>query len=75
MLAKSILELREDVKWYLSFTDEEVFQGVALLEKEEEESPRALAATTMPEVAHVLEPPLEERALKFLGWQKVLHPS
>ena len=25
LLAKSILELREEVKWYLSFTDEEVF--------------------------------------------------
>ena len=27
LLAKSILELREEVKWYLSFTDEEVFGG------------------------------------------------
>ena len=29
LLAKSVLELREEVKWYLTFTDEEVFQGVA----------------------------------------------
>ena len=39
LLAKSILELREEVKWYLSFTDEEVFWGVALPKKEEEDSP------------------------------------
>ena len=27
LLAKSILELREEVKWYLTFTYEEVFWG------------------------------------------------
>ena len=27
LLAKSVMELREEVKWYLSFTDEEVFLG------------------------------------------------
>ena len=27
LLAKSILELREEVKWYLSYTDEGVFWG------------------------------------------------
>ena len=32
LLAKGVLELREEVKWYLTFTDEEVFQGVAVLE-------------------------------------------
>ena len=37
LLSKSVLELREEVKWYLSFTNEEVFWGVALPEKEEEE--------------------------------------
>ena len=30
LLAKSVLELRKEVRWYLIFTDEEVFQGVAL---------------------------------------------
>ena len=25
LLVKSVLELREEVKWYLSFTDDEVF--------------------------------------------------
>ena len=75
LLARSILELREEVKWYLSFTDEEVFQGVALPEEEEEENPRTLAITTMPKVPQMPEPLPEERAPKFLGWQKVLHPS
>ena len=32
LLAKSVLELREEVKWYLTFTDEEVFWGVAIQE-------------------------------------------
>ena len=29
LLARGILELREEVKWYLSFTNKEVFWGVA----------------------------------------------
>ena len=33
LIAGSMLELREEVKWYLSFTNEEVFWGVALPEK------------------------------------------
>ena len=75
LLVKSMLELREEVKWYLSFTNEEVFWGVALPEKEEEESPKTLSTTDVPKVHHALEPALEERAPKFLGWEKVLCPS
>ena len=75
LLAKSVLELREEVKWYLSFTDEEVFWGVALPKKEEEESPKTISATNIPKVPCVPESPLEERAPKFLAWEKVLHPS
>ena len=75
MLAESVLELREEVKWYLSFTDEEVFQGVALPKKEEEESPKTLSAADIPKVHHALEPALKKRAQKFLGWEKVVHPS
>ena len=75
LLAKSTLELREEVKWYLSFTDEEIFQGVALPEKEEEESPKTLSTADVPNTPCVLEPSPEERAPKFLGWEKVLHPS
>ena len=70
-----MLELMEEVKWYLSFTDEEVFQGLALPKKEEEESPQTLFSTDIPKAHHVPEPALEEKAPKFLGWEKVLHPS
>ena len=75
LLAKSMLELREEVKWYLSFTDEEVFWGVALPKKEEEESPKIPSTADIPKAPCVLEPTPEERAPKLLGWEKVLHPS
>ena len=70
-LLASILELREVVKWYLSLTDEEVFWGVALPKKEEDslQTPCTTRAHCMPESV------LEGRAPKFLGWEKVLHPS
>ena len=35
LLAESILELRKEVRWYLTFTGEEVFQGVAVPEAED----------------------------------------
>ena len=70
-----MLELREEVRWYLSFTDEEVFWGVALPKKEEEESLKTLSAADVPKVHSALEPALEKRAPKFMGWEKVLHPS
>ena len=74
LLAESVMELREEVKWYLSFSDEEVFQGVALPKKEEDESPKTLSAD-LPKVPCVPEPALERRAPKFLEWEKVLHLS
>ena len=75
LLARSMLELMEEVKWYLSFTNKEVFWGVALPKKEEEESPKNLSTTDVPKVHCVLGPAPEDRALKFLGWEKVLCPS
>ena len=69
-----MIELREEVKWYLSFTNEEVFQGVALPEEEEDESPKTLS-TNVPKVPCVLETTPERRGPKFLGWEKVLQPS
>ena len=61
LLAKSVQELREEVKWYLSFTDKEVFWGVAFPEKEEEEeNPRTSTATTVTKVPHVLESPRKQ---------------
>ena len=35
-LVKSVLELREEVKWYLSFTDDKVFWGIAIPKMEDE---------------------------------------
>ena len=67
---ESVLELREEVKWYLSFTNEEVFQGVALPKKEEEESPKTLSATDIPKVHCVPESALEERAQSFWDGRK-----
>ena len=75
LLAKSVLELREEVRWYLSFTDKEVFKGVALPEEEEEESPQTPGLANLPEAPCVLEPGPETRAQKFAGWERVLHPS
>ena len=71
LLAESLMELREEVKWYLSFSDEEVFRGVALPKRKEDESSKTLSADTpcIPESTPV------RRGLRFLGWEKVLHPS
>ena len=75
LLVKSILELREEVKWYLSLTDEEVFWGMALHKKEEEDSPQTLCATDISKAHCTPEPAPEGRAPKFLGCERVLHPS
>ena len=54
LLAESVQELREEVRWYLSFTDKEVFKGVALPEEEEEESPQTPGLANLPEVLCML---------------------
>ena len=41
----------------------------------EEESPQTSGPTDFPEVPCVPEPALERRAPKFVGWEKLLHPS
>ena len=75
LLVENVLELREE-KWYLSFTNEEVFWGVALPEKEEEESPKTLSATDIPKAHCVLEPAPEKRAQSFWGGRKYYtHPN
>ena len=51
LLAKGILELREEVKWYLTFTDE-VFQGVPIPEAYEEKD------LTTPSPANIQRHPL-----------------
>ena len=75
LLARSLFELREEVRWYLSFTNEEIFKGMALPEEEEEESPQTPGPTDLPEAPCMPEPVLKRRAPKFVGWEKVLHPS
>ena len=74
LLAESVMELREEVKWYLSFSDEEVFRGVALPKRKEDESPKTHSAN-IPKAPCIPESTLERRGLKFLGWEKVLYPS
>ena len=69
------MELREEVRWYLSFTDEEIFKGVALPEEEEEESPQTPGPTDLPKAPCMPKPAPERRAPKFVEWEKVLHPS
>ena len=75
LLAKSVLELREEVKWYLTFTDEEVFQGVAIPEAEGEKSSTTSSPTDVPKMPPVPELQPKERTPKFMGWDKMLHPA
>ena len=87
MLAESVKELQEEMRCYLSFSDEEVFKGVVppeetstILTKEANpQSAETTPASTPKKEATVgmaKEPAAEERPPnKFLGWEKVLHPS
>ena len=60
LLAKGILELREEVKWYLTFTDEEVFRGVAIPEEYEEKSLTTPSPTNVSKTPPVPEPQPKE---------------
>ena len=64
LLAESILKLWKEVRWYLTFTDEEVFWGIAIPGTED-----------IPESPPQSKPEPKERTPKFIGWDKVLHPS
>ena len=48
---------------------------MALPKKEEEDSPQTLCTTDISKAHCMPESVLEGRAPKFLGWEKVLHPS
>ena len=86
LLAESVMELRREIGFYLSFTDEEVFRGVDL-PKKEESCPMVPAttnittatdntgATDVPEVQPVLKPMPKKKAPKYARWEKMLHPS
>ena len=80
------MALRKEVRFYLSFTDEEVFRGLDL-PKKEESCPMAPATTDIitttdihsttdvPEAQPVLKPMPEKKAPKCARWEKALHPS
>ena len=72
LLAESVKELREEVKCYLSFSDEEVFQGVALPKKEDDQSLETLP-TNVPKTPCTPEPAME-RSPKFWGGKKFCIP-
>ena len=83
LLVEGIIELRREVKFYLSFTDEEVFREVDLPETEEGLVPATAdpattnvpGTTDVPEAQSVPKPTPERKAPKFLRWEKILHPS
>ena len=60
LLAKGILELREEVKWYLTFSDEEVFWGVAVPEAYEKKALTTPSPANFPTTPPVLEPQPKE---------------
>ena len=88
LLAGSILELREEMKCYISFPDKAIFSGVAL----PEESLTTQSEETTPKGTQPVytDSPVEEATVKvteeeptrreqppnqFPGWKQVLHPS
>ena len=73
-LAKSVLELRKEVRWYLTFNDEEVFQGVTIPEAEDEKSSTTSSSADTPKTPPVSKPQPKERTPKFASWYKVVHP-
>ena len=87
LLAGSIVELQEEMKCYVSFSDEDVFSGMALLEEPPVTPPKeAMPGGTWPTPANPpvkeatvdvsLESPVEKKPPNwFPGWEKVLHPS
>ena len=77
LLAESIVELRREVGFYLSFTDEEVFQGIDL-PQEERSSPSVPITPTadVPGITNTPEmPPISKAAPKYTRWDTVVHPS
>ena len=77
LLVESIVELRREVGFYLSFTDEEVFWGIDL-PQEERSSPSVPTTLTAdaPGITNTPEmPPISKVAPKYIGWDMVVHPS
>ena len=78
LLVESIIELREEIRFYLSFMDEEVFQRIDL-PKEEESSPPTIniaATADIPGTTDAPEASPESKAApKYASSETVLHPS
>ena len=76
-LAESIAELRREVGFYLSFMDEEVFQGVDLPKEEENKPPvpTATAADTPGATATVETLPTQKATPDYTRWDTILYPS
>ena len=87
LLVGNVVELREEMKCYVSFTDEDIFSGMALPEESlvtqpKEATPESAQPTqtdfpVKEAIAEVTkEPTREEKPLnQFPGWKEVLHPS
>ena len=88
LLLGSVVELQEEMKCYISFSAEDVFNGIALPEEtphnpiqrsHSREHPANTEPTPLVKKATLdttMEPTVEKRPLnKFPGWEKVLHPS
>ena len=83
----SVIELLEEMECYLSFPNEDVFQGVAFPEETPIIPPKEVTPqSTQPTPASTpikkamkdmtMEPIAEKKPLnQFPGWEKVLHPS
>ena len=81
------MELRREVRFYLSFTDKEVFRGGGPPPKKKKAVPWPLplptsllppdipSAADVPETQPVLKPMLEKKAPQYARWEKVLHAS
>ena len=71
------MQLRREVGFYLSFTDEEVFQGVELPPEERSSLsvPTAPTADAPGDIDTPDMPPISEAAPKYAGWNMVIHPS
>ena len=87
ILAGSIVGLLEEMKCYASFSDEDVFSGIDLLEEPPVIPPKeAMPEGTLPTLANLpvkkatmdvaMESTAEKKSPNQLpGWEKVLHPS
>ena len=86
LLAESVKELWEEMRYYLSFWDEEIFEGMTPLEETSAgpvKKAKPHSKATMPAIAPEVqattkaagEPAAERKSPKFPRWEKVLHPS